>query len=406
MLIIDSKKISPEIQAKYKLVNNSFRQLAKTDSEDMLTIEVGDVKQPEFYPQIKICRWGDNEDTNEVNFSLRAQEHPLAIIETVGDVIKYIAPDYEVHIYDKGISQENPEGAGEFEWVLKSKPAMNVLTATIQTKGLSFYYQPSLTSEEIAEGVSRPDNVVGSYAVYHSTKSNHKVGDKNYKCGKAFHIYRPKAIDANGVEQWCDLNINEAKGLLTVTVPQKFLDEAVYPVRVDPTFGYTTAGASRASSNIQQIRVRIGVPTDSGTVDSVTLSANAESSNRLFRGGVYDNSAGLGLLSPQGSEITVSGTTQTWYTSIISGGPSITGGDTYWAAIISNGALSPNTIGIYYDTGGTSGDSKFTVSITYPNWSNPLNGINSTIIHSIYATYTASGGAASTPLRQLMGMGT
>lgn len=72
-----------------------------------------------------------------------------------------------------------------------------------------------------------------------------------YKTGKAFHIYRPKAIDANGVEQWCSLDIKD--GILTVIIPQNFLNKALYPVIVDPTFGYTSAGASSVGVNSEDI---------------------------------------------------------------------------------------------------------------------------------------------------------
>ena len=94
----------------------------------------------------------------------------------------------------------------EIEVVLNEKPATNVFDFTIDgTENLDFFYQSELTAEEIAEGASQPENVVGSYAVYHKTKANHRVGSTNYATGKAFHIYRPKAIDANGVETWAQM---------------------------------------------------------------------------------------------------------------------------------------------------------------------------------------------------------
>src|SRR3990167_10044130 len=137
----------------------------------------------------------------------------------------------EVHAYP--INNEN----FEIEIILKDRPDINTFDFTIDgADNLDFFYQPPLTQKEIDEGASRPDNVIGSYAVYHKTKANHRVGSINYATGKAFHIYRPKATDANGAEVWAELNY--PNGTLTVTVPQKFLDDAVYPVRVDPTFGY------------------------------------------------------------------------------------------------------------------------------------------------------------------------
>lgn len=215
-------------------VNNTLLKAVKTDVADKIEVEIGDSKQPDFKPQFKVSRWD-----NECNFSMRAEEDPTATVTVAGGIVKYKAKDYEVHQYEKQVEGENGH---EFEWILPKKPKSNVLTATIQTKELDFFYQPALTEQEIAEGASRPDNIVGSYAVYHKTGRNNIVGGKEYKTGKAFHIYRPEAVDAVGARAWCELNLDDVAGVLTVTVPQKFIDTAVYPVVVDPTFGYTSQG--------------------------------------------------------------------------------------------------------------------------------------------------------------------
>jgi hypothetical protein len=122
------------------------------------------------------------------------------------------------------------EGGYEYDVVLEEKPNKNTFDFDITSKELNFFYQPALTQQEIDEGAQRPENVIGSYAVYHKTKTGHRIGDKNYMAGKAFHIYRPKIIDANGAWVWGDLDIQGNK--LTVTVPQQFLDDAVYPVTI------------------------------------------------------------------------------------------------------------------------------------------------------------------------------
>ena len=229
-------KISKEVTDKFSVVSNSLRQQVKTNPKDRVTIEVGDVKQPDFYPQVKINRWGTSEDTNEVNFSLRLKEDDYsgATVETMGEVIKWSKGEREVHMYDRPDASE--EGGFELEVLLKSKPASNVLEFTIQTKGLDFAYQPELTPEEIAEGATRPPEVVGSYAAYHKTKGGmNDAAGMEYKTGKAFHLYRHRATDANNNGVWCDLHIDvnpDGSGLMTVTVPQNFLDTAIYPVSI------------------------------------------------------------------------------------------------------------------------------------------------------------------------------
>ncbi|GAG00289.1 unnamed protein product, partial [marine sediment metagenome] len=85
----------------------------------------------------------------------------------------------------------------------------------------------------------QPIDVIGSYAVYHSSKRDNK-----YKTGKAFHIYRPKIIDANDEWVWGVMNISNS--VLSITIDQDWLNNAVYPVTVDPTFGYTSEGTGEA----------------------------------------------------------------------------------------------------------------------------------------------------------------
>jgi len=102
-----------EINAKYKVENETFLREVKANPKDRIEVEIGDSKQPDFKPQFKVMRWD-----NEVNFSLRAEEHPQATVETEGEKIKYITPEYEVHQYDKPELSE--DGGFEFEWVLKT----------------------------------------------------------------------------------------------------------------------------------------------------------------------------------------------------------------------------------------------------------------------------------------------
>jgi len=138
----------------------------------------------------------------------------------------------------------------EYLLILNQKPDTNSFDLELNyTEGLEFNYQAPLYKEQgltepnatcnatDCQGSHRPENVVGSYAVYHNYKRNNQ-----YKTGKLFHIYRPKIFDANNKTVWGTLDYSQNK--LTVTVPQDFLDKASYPVRVDPSFGYDTAGSS------------------------------------------------------------------------------------------------------------------------------------------------------------------
>src|SRR3990167_1224054 len=270
---IDKTTISPEVTQKYSITGNTFALVSKTDVKDKIEVEIGDSKQPDiFYPQTKLMRWD-----NEVNFSVRLTESSTdkEKISTETDKVIWEKGNYKVEFADIPAS-ENDEGNHKFIWYLKEKPLTNKVEFTIQSKGLDFFYQPELTAQEIAEGTFRPENVVGSYAVYHQTKGgmNDSAG-KEYKTGKAFHIYRPHIIDAEGAETWGNLHIEN--GIYSVEIPQDFLDNAVYPIKSNDTFGYATQGASAYASTI-----------DSQFGGIYSLAVNASVENMSF----YHNSSG------------------------------------------------------------------------------------------------------------------
>lgn len=393
MPIIDSKKLPKQVKAKYTIVNNSFRQVAKPDSRDLITVEVGDVKQPDFYPQVKINRWGTSEETNEVNFSIRLKDddYSESLVETEGEIIKWIKGNKEVHLYDKPDASE--DGGYELEVVFNEKPASNVVEFTIQTKELDFFYQPALTQEEIDEGADRPENVVGSYAVYHKTKGGMNRADgMDYKTGKAFHIYRPKVTDKDGYFTWAELNIDEENGLLSVTVPQEFLDNAVYPVIVDPTFGYTSAGGS--SVNISENTIRI-VDSHTAPQNGTITQVNAYLDDTT--GGISQEIRPVVYLDSNNSRVTFGAeeafngsTTPTLHNNNVSN-VAITGGVNYSLGYWLNSPGS-TAVGFSYDS-----DASYTLrrdNETYNETNDPpttftVDDSNANYKLSIYATYTA-----------------
>lgn len=372
-------KPTTELLDKYLLRNETLSRTVKSNPLDRIDIEIGDSLQPDFKPQFKVSRW-----LNEVNFSIRAQEHPAATVQIDGEIIKYITPDYEVWQYDKPDAGE--DGGFEFEWRLPKKPLSNVLRTTIQSKGLNFFYQPALTQEEIAEGASRPDNVVGSYAVYHKTKGGMNRSDgMEYKVGKAFHIYRPQATDANGNKVWCDLNITG--GILTVTIPQSFLDTAVYPVVVDPTFGYTTVGATPTASS--GIKANVFSLSEAGDVTKIT-TYTGNLSGTAVGAAIYNDSSGTPGTNVATDSGSTSISTHTWYDITINASLSAT---SYWICHWTDVNDSYN-----YDT--VAGNTNITDSTSsYKSWPSSLTAsltFNNRVM-SIYATYTAGGGGGAEP---------
>src|SRR3990167_3405653 len=151
-------------------------------------------------PEIRLEKWN-----GEIGLTI-AYNDP-EIINAKGNAnllnpskVEWKGAKQELHAYPLPVGEGMEDGGFEIEVVLKEKPATNKFDFQLSGyQDLDFFYQPALTQQEIDEGASRPENVIGSYAVYHKTKANHQMGSINYATGKAFHIYRPKAIDANGV---------------------------------------------------------------------------------------------------------------------------------------------------------------------------------------------------------------
>jgi len=177
--------------------------------------EIGDSLDVSFQPQVKVKLWD-----NESNFSMRLLNFGVGSHNFDGSRVQWAGNNASCEFINSG-------DGFEFYIDLISKPATNQLRFSLETKNIVVFKQPELTPEEIADGAFRPDNVINSYAVYHSAKNNNE-----YQTGKILHLYRPKATDANSNSVWCDQDINVPVRTKVITIPQSFLDTAVYPVRI------------------------------------------------------------------------------------------------------------------------------------------------------------------------------
>jgi hypothetical protein len=362
------------------LIDNTYFLTPLDTAADRLQVEVGDSKQPfTFYPQAKLMRWD-----NEVNLSVRlVDDAPLqaAVVTEKDGLISWEKGAIKTQFYEQPSSDDHPEGGYEFEVILASKPASNKLQFTIQTKGLDFFYQPALTAEEIKAGDFRPENVVGSYAVYHSEKRGEFIGGKNYRSGKAFHIYRPKATDAVGKEFWGELYIDVLTGILDITVDQKFLDAAVYPVVIDPTFGYTTGGGTYTTSASDDLLGSIFTSPAYG-IAALSLSAYTRSSgSEGYVKGVICTHSDLNIISNGVGAATYISNTAQWRTSSFSTQPILAASTSYLLSVaIQNGNY------LYYDAGDAD-QGHFDDSNSYATPTNPTDAAHNNNKYSIYATY-------------------
>lgn len=290
----------------------------------------------------------------------------------------------------------------DIDFTLQSKPDTNVFTYKIEgAEAFDFFYQPELTPQEIADGTFRPENVIGSYAVYHKTRAHHREGHTNYATGKAFHIYRPKAIDADGTEVWAELSY--INGALSVTVPQKFLNQATYPVHVDPTIGYTTMGATQSTiAQTTQLSRRHGndyTLSQSGTLTSIHIATKATSADETADTMVFINDKDSGGSGTHDEIARIERTnlshtvTAAWHT--FTGASEALTADTYILNVLGDGEdLAASNINIRLDaTSITHYDENVNAAGSYLTmqedpWTETAAAANNTL--SIYVTYATT----------------
>jgi len=356
--------------------DSSFKRTVSDDWRDRLFVEIGDSKQPDFYPQIKIGRWD-----NECNYSVRLLENETgeATFYKYDNKVKWDKGNLKAEFYQE-------DNAFKFIWYLKAKPATNKVQFSLQSKDVVFYYQPELTQEEIDEGAFRPENVVGSYAVYAKTPKTNWTGGKLYRVGKIGHIYRPRLIDSKGWEVWGDLHIEN--GLYEITIPEDFYNNAVYPIRSNDTFGYDpeSHGASDGSYGKLRYFGKYESPAD-GT--ATYLSAYLSYYNSNHKIGIYDyvNSTTIGYVGKtvEGSSSQVDD--PAWKTLAIDDCEGLVKGTDYYMAVSSSNGKRQ-----YYDSTGGSywlGDTVQDYDVFPETLTKQSTG---TRLYSIYCTYTPSGG--------------
>jgi hypothetical protein len=359
----------------------------KTLSNDY--VYISDPSDEEFHSKVSLNRWG-NECFLKLLFDDSKIPKGQKDVKLEDNKVKWSSSDFDFHFYPSEVGEL---GGLEIEIILKKKPSANVFAFGIQSQGLKFYYQPSLTQEEIDAGAVRPENVVGSYAVYHATRTNmhrSQADAEKYRAGKAFHIYRPKAVDSAGNMTWCDLNIDEAKGLLTVTVPQEFLDNAVYPVSIDPTFGYTSVGGSYETKSGDYIVGSLFTsPSDVSTATSITFYVQDIWGLDIYGKGVIVKHSDLKIITNgvgnPSTRFPYYDENPDWRTSIFATPPSLSPNTEYILMVITNDLFN-----FWYDTGSTNQGHEEPNSYASPyDLSDPLH---TDYKWSIYCTYTAGGG--------------
>jgi hypothetical protein len=333
-----------------------------------------------FKPHLHLEKW-----SGEAYFDIYVPGagHVDAVEE--GGKVKWKGIDKEVHFYEKGHSKKTRKsvkgkyshlrhGGAEFDIVWNSKPLSNVITLGIDAPELDFFYQPPLTvAEKESMEIDRPPHIEGGYAVYHKTKVNNQ-----YRTGQICLIYRPEVYDNSGKMVYADLSIDSVANTLTVVVPQSFLDTAVYPVVVDPTFGYETQGGSTKFSAYFIGSVFAGA---AGTATNVSAYCIQCSTGATI--GIYKHSD-LGLVSGTGKNI--SATPLGWWDFAINGTISAVDYILAWGAYIGTKDYG----GINYNAGDANQGHITTNGYATTAPSSIAIGSHDTNKYSIHCDYTAS----------------
>lgn len=314
-----------------------------------------------------------------------------------------------------------PKTPNQMKWVevLKVKPASNKWTLKLAGhKEFNFAYQtpfaieaqsiPGATVENFKRdgedwirlvypqgGPSicseRPLDIDGSYAVYHKTKRNEIIGHKNYRIGKVLHIPCPKATDVAGKSVLCNLHIEN--GVYTRTIPQSFLDSAIYPVTINDTFGYWSSGASQLITSTNFLyAAEISPPGSDGSAASVHayLLIN-EATDRSVTLGIYaETSSEPAALLKDTAGASYTATTTAWRDQNLDSALAVTNGTNYWIGLKANGSL-----GWKYDAGSFTQGFDGSAGYSAGNLPNPFGAYteqNTNRDYSAYVTYTPSDG--------------
>lgn len=311
---------------------------------------------------------GDTTFKAKVDFKIWDEDN--ITLEYVGITTKPTLVDGKLTLDTPALGMDWQKVGKELKWLfrLKSKPPNSKYSLNLggNWRDFDFFYQKPLSTSDVPgsnleylkmDGVDhvrlnypaggaitfeqRPLYIDGSYAVYHKTKRDYILGQKNYKIGKAFHIHVPKAIDADNKTFWRILNIED--GIYSVTIP----DEAVYPVTINDTFGFTSQGDSSTGFNPDFVMASGPfAPAGAGNATSVSwYFTNVDTAPMTF--GFYNETSSL----PDVLQADSAGATENtdgWITQDLDSSTAVTV-QNYWIA--SN--RDTDNVTIWYDSAGS-----------------------------------------------------
>jgi hypothetical protein len=336
--------------------------------------------------ELTISKWD-----NEVHFKIKTNDSPTATRTQDGKEILEFS-GYEARVYEISLGME-------YEIVLPTRPLSNTFSFKIESKGLQFFYQPPLSDEVFPKGwvvndthaideggivrANRPIDKVGSYAVY-----GFKTGNK-YKAGKVGDILRPLVYDSRGSKTYGELLITEST--LSISVPGPWLDTAVYPVTIDPSFGNTVVGGSGWTIFDDQIFGFQASPSNNGILDSVSIHMATSNGQYSFdKAGLFRDSDDSFLVNSETDEKNTTGTGSYFWVTLTNSAPkaNLLSIDDYIISLFHANTTGGGSTVVHYDNGANNYGHRDLVA-SYPNWNDPVVWTWEDVKYfSIYANYT------------------
>lgn len=370
-----------------RFADTTFAFTPRTNVRDRIDVEIGDSKQAEFFPQVKVSRFD-----NEANIPFRLlQTEQTTDVRRLAEKVRWRTEKMFADFHEVDAQDGLPEGGTEFNITHLVKPDRPYLDFSLNPKDVVFYRQDALTAEQKAFGLVQNEEKIGSYTAYFATPRTNYVDGKLYKTGKIGEFSPSLVTDAKGRTAWTSLKIKD--GILRVSLPQDFIDQAEYPLAhaAGLTFGYTTAGSSGYVNNADTIVYQPDTPASAGTIDSYsfyTESPRFGFQNPPCRMAVY-NSAGTTKIEDV-AEFTTGTFGPGWYTENSTAHAAITA-TTYniclWSGVGGGG------VGVFiaFDSGSqTKYDSETYGTLT--SWPATLSNNSLGVILSMYVTYTGASG--------------
>ncbi|WP_392654644.1 hypothetical protein [Dehalococcoides sp. THU4] len=374
-----------------EIARNTFEYTTKCGDKYV----VGDKDSFDCRPHIQMNRWEGWPDKRSL-----IAEYPIAttlsnpIID--GSKIRIETNSYAYLIYDA--PDAGDEGGVEFEIILLKRLSANCFPVPMDLTGLNVYLQPPLnleikdpawdlvteTQAFDAKGnllCERPKDIVWSLAVYHDNKGGKLYKGEPYKSGKAFHIKRPIAFDDKGLiclGKWVFLY-----GYWCCEFDKEWLASATYPIRIDPTFGYETAGSSSQQGPAGAVLGSLFTsPSGTSMGESITVSTSS-TGGYPFKGLLIAHTNLSVVNNGVGNEVS-SAYSKSWKTSAFGTPPIIASETPYVLSIINKNAYNA---AFYYDTGVTD-QGHYDSSNSYDSPTSLGTITHSTNKFSIYCTYS------------------